>query len=141
MFCRLLSPSNQKKTSQGVAQGPGDSNVHVFEQFRHNHQSLLGPGRSASDMNKEYYEEYCKIFTANSILLDKVKEVVEQKEELITKIKKLQVNGSQIELCHADPGQPIEQEHAQAKAGTAKSQRNSKEVHMSLSQLQEVVWL
>lgn len=47
--------------------------------------------KSASDLNKEYYEEYCKLYIANNILLDKVKEVVEQKEDLITNIKKLQV--------------------------------------------------
>ena len=78
-----------------MAGGAGDANVQVFEQFRHKHQSHLDSARSAAELNKEYYDEYCKIFIANSILLDKVKEVVEQKEELITKIKKLQVDGSQ----------------------------------------------
>lgn len=67
----------------------------IFEQFKQKHFGQTDPSRSVGELNKEYYEEYCKIYVANSILLEKVREVVEQKEELITKIKKLQVNGSQ----------------------------------------------
>jgi hypothetical protein len=65
--------------------------LRLFEQVR---QKQTGPSDrhlSASDLNKEYYEEYCKLYIANNILLDKVKEVVEQKEDLIANIKKLQV--------------------------------------------------
>lgn len=96
-----------------MASGAGEANLRVFEQFKNKHQSHLDTSRSPGELNKEYYDEYCKIFVANSILLDKVKEVVEQKEELITKIKKLQVNRSHIELGNTDSDQPFQQEHAQ----------------------------
>lgn len=70
-----------------------------------------------------------------------MKEVVEQKEELITKIKKLQVNGSHLEFCHSNPDELVKQEHAKKKEGSQKSSRNREELHLSLPQLPKVVWL
>jgi len=73
-----------------------DANVKAFEDIKQ--RQLNSQYTSGKEVNKEYYEEYCKIYIANTILLDKVKEVVEQKEELISKIKKLQVFSSDLDL-------------------------------------------
>ena len=69
-----------------------DQNVKVFEQLKQKQTSKVDSGTAGGkDMNEEYFEEYCRLKVANHILLDRVQEIVDQKEDLIAKIKRLQV--------------------------------------------------
>jgi hypothetical protein len=81
-----------------------DPNIRAFEEiYRRQRLSSQEQQKSPTEINREYYEEYCKIYLANTILLEKVKEVVEQKEELIQKMKKIQVAGAEPERSASDP--------------------------------------
>ena len=54
-------------------------------------KNIKSEGVNSDDQNYQYYMEYCNIFVANVILLEKVKETIDQKENLIFKLKRLQV--------------------------------------------------
>lgn len=61
-------------------------------------QDENGDASQQDQLNREYYEEYSKIFVANAILLEKLKEIVDQKEEQVTKLKKVQVSSALMQL-------------------------------------------
>ena len=56
--------------------------------------------------NTKYYNEYCNIHVANVILLEKIKETVEEKEDLLKKLKRLQNSAEQVlsTLSHKNTG-------------------------------------
>ena len=117
-----------------------DPNIRAFEEiYRRQRLSTQEQQKSPTEVNREYYEEYCKIYLANTILLEKVKEVVEQKEELIQKMKKIQVATAHPERGAPDPLLAEHQAARQAEASEAQSQRNRAAVQMPDPPLQEVL--
>lgn len=90
-------------------------------------------------MNREYYEEYCKVYVANSILLEKVKEVVELKEELVVKINKLQVFFVYSDLCRPNLEHSKREKLGKKKASPEKSKRDQKGFQVPDFQMQEIL--
>lgn len=56
------------------------------------YKNIQGEKANSENQNLKYYHEYCNIFVANVILLEKVKQTIDQKEELIFTLKRLQVS-------------------------------------------------
>ena len=46
---------------------------------------------SNDDHNMNYYQEYCRLFIANVVLTNQMKELVSEKNELLAKLAKLEV--------------------------------------------------
>ena len=67
-----------------------EANSQIFQQMTVKQEDEIETAKGFQS-NKEYYEEYCKLYVANSILLEKLKDIVDQKEEQVSKLKKLQV--------------------------------------------------
>merc|ERR1711935_1285821 len=51
-----------------------------------------------TDKNIQYYNHYCNLYIANVMLLEKIKDTLEHKEELIHKLKRLRECSEQV-LC------------------------------------------
>lgn len=49
-----------------------------------------------SDKNIQYYNHYCNLYIANVMLLEKIKDTLEHKEELIQKLKRLRECSEQV---------------------------------------------
>ena len=45
-----------------------------------------------TDKNLQYYNHYCNLYIANVMLLEKIKDTLDHKEELVQKLKKLREN-------------------------------------------------
>eukprot|EP01016_Furgasonia_blochmanni_P056935 TRINITY_DN97_c0_g2_i9.p1 TRINITY_DN97_c0_g2~~TRINITY_DN97_c0_g2_i9.p1 ORF type:complete len:192 (-),score=20.58 TRINITY_DN97_c0_g2_i9:227-802(-) len=48
------------------------------------------------DHNLNYYQEYCRLFIANVVLTTQMKELVNEKNDLLTKLAQLEVKTSQL---------------------------------------------
>ena len=53
-------------------------------------------GDNKSDVNVQYYNHYCNLYTANVMLLEKIKDTLSHKEELINKLKKIRESSEQV---------------------------------------------
>jgi len=49
-----------------------------------------------TDKNIQYYNHYCNLYIANVMLLEKIKDTLEHKEELIHKLKRLRECSEQV---------------------------------------------
>jgi len=47
-----------------------------------------------NDQNMNYYQEYCRLFIANVVLTNQMKELIADKNELLTKLSELEVHFS-----------------------------------------------
>jgi len=52
----------------------------------------------ADDQNTNYYQEYCRLFIANVVLTTQMKELVAEKNELLSKLSKLEQRQSEMAL-------------------------------------------
>jgi len=44
-----------------------------------------------NDQNMNYYQEYCRLFIANVVLTNQMKELISDKNELLTRLSDLEV--------------------------------------------------
>ena len=93
LFQQILNHLENKNDPHGHNQQGterlDDNTMNLFK-------NIKSEGVSSEDQNYQYYMEYCNIFVANVILLEKVKETIDQKENLIFKLKRLQSSAEQV---------------------------------------------
>jgi len=70
------------------------ANMQLNQSFMHNPMSnnldsIIPP----NDQNMNYYQEYCKLFIANVVLTNQMKELIAEKNELVGRINELEKRG------------------------------------------------
>eukprot|EP00331_Platyophrya_macrostoma_P008802 CAMPEP_0176412974 /NCGR_PEP_ID=MMETSP0127-20121128/4436_1 /TAXON_ID=938130 /ORGANISM="Platyophrya macrostoma, Strain WH" /LENGTH=180 /DNA_ID=CAMNT_0017792693 /DNA_START=33 /DNA_END=575 /DNA_ORIENTATION=+ len=50
------------------------------------------PMMGGDDQGMSYYQEYCKLFVANVVLTNQIKELIAEKNELVSRLAKLETN-------------------------------------------------
>ena len=65
------------------------NNLGLFQHYQPNPQESIIP---PNDQNMNYYQEYCKLFIANVVLTNQMKELIAEKNELLARIAELEVS-------------------------------------------------
>jgi len=61
-----------------------------------------------NDQNMNYYQEYCRLFIANVVLTTQMKELIAEKNELITRLSELEKRNDKFHREHSTPDSTLD---------------------------------
>jgi len=100
---------NKMLNSQGGMPGLLSQNMGMND--RMDQQSMMMP---PDEHNLNYYQEYCRLFIANVVLTTQMKDLVAEKNELLTKLAKLEKRSKELNETKALDESAEEKEEIQA---------------------------
>ena len=91
--------------------------------------------------NLDYYHEYMRLYIANVVLTNQLKELINDKNTLLQKLSKLEVSPSSPETNPGTQFKSRRLSRGEEEAHPQNRQRDQSPLHLSRRAMSEIIWV